>query len=110
MLRTAVWWHSPRPPDHATVRVRSAPVGGFELRYAEAFRRGGRRARQRPILLGGENHSSKTTCRLCAGAGKILTLLKVQRDEFSLRTSKFESDMASHAVSLGDVCPARRHG
>ena len=26
-----------------------------------------------------------------------------QRDEFSLCTSKFESDMPSHAVGLGDV-------
>src|SRR5580692_9031517 len=35
-----------------------------------------------------------------------------QRDEFSLCTSKFESDMASHAVGLADcgrVFPVRRH-
>jgi hypothetical protein len=34
---------------------------------------------------------------------QIRTLPRVQRDEFLLCTSKFESDMASHAVGLNDV-------
>jgi hypothetical protein len=56
-----------------------------------------------PIQLGGENPSLKTTCLVCAGAGKSKHSRTFKEMKFSLRTSKFESDMPSHAVGLADV-------
>jgi hypothetical protein len=88
------------------VCIRYAPVIGFELRCAGApietrlcwTPRGGNDQR-RPER---EDYSTRTIGR-SAPVPQNPRSVNVQRDEFSLFTSKFESYMASHAVSLPDV-------
>src|SRR6516162_2418073 len=80
------------------VRIRSPPVGGFELRCVEA----------RPAYAVDGQHCGWVTLEekiiLLGRLGGLRRSRKIrispsgQRDDLSLCTSKFESDMASHAV------------
>jgi hypothetical protein len=91
----------------ATVCIRYAPVIGFELRCAGAPIETrpcweGTAGTHPPIQLGREKYSPGII-RRSAPVQINPRLPNVQRDDFSLFTSKFESDMLSHAVGLPNV-------